>query len=58
MRARDIRPGDVVVVIGVEVESVMTEADKTFVTYRNSPRTGEVFEADDEIVVAREEYES
>ena len=55
MKARDLRSHDVVVVIGAEVESVFTEAGSTFVTYRDSPRTGEVFASDDDLVVAREE---
>ena len=55
MRASDLRPGDQVVIVGVEVESVFTESGSTFVTYRDSARTGEVFHADDELIVAREE---
>lgn len=55
MRADRLRPGDIVVIVGAEVESVFTEDDSTFVTYRDTARTGEVFDADDEIVVAREE---
>lgn len=55
MRADHLRPGDVVVLVGVEVESVFTESGSTFVTYNDSTRTGEVFDASDELVVAREE---
>jgi len=55
MRADRLRPGDLVVIVGAEVESVFTEGGSTFVTYKDPVRTGEVFDADDEIVVAREE---
>lgn len=55
MKAADLRPGDVVCIVGAEVESVFTDSGSTFVTYKDSPRTGEVFAADDDLVVAREE---
>ena len=57
MRAGDLRPGDVVTIVGAEVGSVLHEDGLTFVTYVNSSRTGEVFDSDDRLVVAREEEE-
>lgn len=55
MRADQLRPGDVVVLVGVKVESVLVEGDTVFVMYAEPNRPGEVFKGDDLLVVAREE---
>ena len=55
MRADRIRPGDVLVVVGVEVASVFTDGGSTFVTYSDPDRAPDSFNADDDLIVAREE---
>lgn len=55
MEARNLRPGDTVVLLGVQVESVLVEGDQVFVMYAEAGRPGEVFNADDLLVVARKE---
>ena len=55
MEARNLRPGDVVVLVGVKVESVLVSDDTVVVMYAEANRPGEVFKAHDVLVVAREE---
>lgn len=57
MRADHLRPGDVVVLAGAQVESVLVADGSVFVFYADPDRPGELFAADAQLVVAREEEE-